>query len=113
MEIDRRSLDKLLALNDAQLKMIIRNLAASEGCRAVAVKSSNVGADVNAHNVALLQHPLTGDAVDHFIVDADAGAGGIPAVTEERRNCTLFADEFFNCLVDLLGCYARPYHFPC
>ena len=31
MEIDRKSLDKLLTLNDTQLKMIIRNLAASSG----------------------------------------------------------------------------------
>ena len=31
MEIDRRSLDKLLGLNDTQLKMIIRNLVSSSG----------------------------------------------------------------------------------
>ena len=31
MEIDRRSLDKLLGLNDMQLKMIIKNLVANSG----------------------------------------------------------------------------------
>lgn len=31
MEIDRRSLDRLLSLNDVQLKAIIKNLAASSG----------------------------------------------------------------------------------
>ena len=31
MEIDRNALDKLLRLNDTQLKMVIRNLAASSG----------------------------------------------------------------------------------
>ena len=92
---------------------VIAVVEAGEGGAAISVESLHTGAHIDGHDIALLQHPLTGDAVDHFIVDADAGAGGIPAVTEERRNCTLFADEFFNCLVDLLGCYARPYHFPC
>ena len=31
MEIDRRSLDKLLTLSDTQLKMVIRNLASNSG----------------------------------------------------------------------------------
>ena len=31
MEIDRNALDKLLKLNDTQLKLVIRNLAASSG----------------------------------------------------------------------------------
>ena len=31
MEIDRRSLDKLLTLSDTQLKMVIRNLATNSG----------------------------------------------------------------------------------
>lgn len=31
MEIDRNALEKLLKLNDTQLKMVIRNLAASSG----------------------------------------------------------------------------------
>ena len=31
MEIDRNALNKLLKLNDAQLKMVIRNLAANSG----------------------------------------------------------------------------------
>ena len=31
MEIDRNALDKLLKLNDTQLKLVIRNLAANSG----------------------------------------------------------------------------------
>ena len=81
--------------------------------------SSDIGAYINADDVTLLQHPGTRDTVDDLIVDTGTDASGeIPDTRragemEERGNGTLLADEMLHCPVDLTGCYAGLYHFPC
>ena len=77
------------------------------------MESVNVRSHIDADDVAFLQNPFAGNAMDDLIVDADAGAGGVSVVVKERRNRTLFANEMLHCAVDLLGCDAGPYHFPC
>lgn len=51
MEIDRNALNKLLKLNDAQLKMVIRNLAANSG---IDPKEFNI----NVSDVASIRNAL-------------------------------------------------------
>ena len=90
-----------------------RDLSAGEGSRAVAVEPANVRPHIHADDVAFLQHPMIGDTVDDHVVDADAGAGWIAVVMQERGNCALLADTVLHRVIDLLGCYAGLYHFPC
>lgn len=51
MEIDRNALNKLLKLNDAQLKMVIRNLATNSG---IDPKEFNI----NVSDVASIRNAL-------------------------------------------------------
>jgi hypothetical protein len=68
-------------------------------------------ADINAHDIALVHHPWSGDAVDHFVVHRDAGACGKPAVAQEGRFRAGFCDEPVYFPVDLLRGHARGNHF--
>ena len=106
-------LEKALSGHVDQILSLGRDPAAGEGRRAVPVESSDIGTHIDADDVTLLQHPLAGNAVDDLIVDADAGAGRIAIVVEEGGDGALFTDEMLHCAVDLLGCYAGSYHFPC
>ena len=96
-----------------QMHGLVAHLSAGEGGGAVAVEAADVGAHIHAHDVALLEHPGTRDAVDDLIVHADADAGRIAAVIEERRLGSLRFDEPVHCFVNFVGCYAGLYHFPC
>src|SRR5699024_10273990 len=79
----------------------------------VAMKPLPACSHVHAHDVALFELVSIGDAVDHHIVHADAGACRIAAVVQEGGLCTLRHDEIVDCLVDCLGGDARPHHFAC
>ena len=52
-----------------QLQGLLAHLTTGVGARTVAVKAADVGAYVNADDVAVLQHTGTGDAVDDLFVD--------------------------------------------
>ena len=106
-------LEKALPGHIDQVLSLRRDLSAGEGRRAVPVESSDIGTHIDADDIALLQHPFAGNAVDDLIVDADADAGRIAVIVEEGRDSALFADEMLHFAVDLLGCYAGSYHFPC
>ena len=84
-----------------------------ESSGTVTSKTAPCRTHVHRDDVALLQHPVARNAVDHDFVDGDAGAGREAPVTEERRFCSLRQDKFIYRLVDLFGRYARPYHFAC
>ena len=84
-----------------------------ESSGTVTSKTAPGRAHIHRDDVALLQHPVARNAVDHDFVDGDAGAGREAPVTEERRFCSLRQDKFIYRLVDLFGRYARPYHFAC
>ena len=77
------------------------------------MEAADKRAHVHADDVALLQHPLTGDAVDDLIVDGDAHAGRITVVVQERGRGALLRDELEHSLIDLLRCDAGSYHIPC
>ena len=89
------------------------NPSAGECRRAVSMKAPDVRAHVHADDIAFLQDPFSGDAVDDFVVDADAGAGWVAVVMEKGRDRPLLADKPLHRVVDLLGCHAGLYHFPC
>ena len=107
------SLEETLPGHIDQVLRLVRNLSASESRRAVPVESSDIRSHIHTDDVALLQHPFAGDAVDDLVVDADAGAGRIAVIMKEGGDGALFADEMLHFAVDLLGCYAGSYHFPC
>ena len=81
---------------------LVGHLPAGVGAGAVAVESADERTHVHADDIALLQHPLAGDAVDDLIVDADAHAGGIAVVVQEGGGRALLLDELEHCLVDLM-----------
>ena len=64
---------------------LLGNLSAGVGRRTVAVEPADIRAHVHADDIALLQDPFAGDAVDDLVVDGDADAGGIAVVVQERR----------------------------
>ena len=51
--------------------------------------------------------------MDDLVIDADAGAGRIAVVMQEGGDCALLANEMLHCTVDLMGCDAGLYQFPC
>ena len=66
-----------------QIQGLVGHLPAGVGAGAVAVESADERTHVHADDVALLQHPFAGDAVDDLVVDADAHTGGIAVVVQE------------------------------
>ena len=107
------ALEKALLGDTDQPQRLVGHLTAGVGAGAVAVEAADERAHVHADDVALLQHPLAGDAVDDLIVDGDAHAGGVAVVVQEGRGRALVLDELEHCLVDLSGGDAGLYHIPC
>src|SRR5581483_877738 len=65
-------------------------------------------AEVEADDIAFLQHALAGDAVHDLLVDGDADRGRIAVVPEERRLDTLLRELLAHDLVELLYDEAGP-----
>ena len=64
--------------------------------------AADAGAHVNLYDIALVHHAVfRGDAVDHFVIDRDAGAAGKAAVTEEGGLCARLLDRLADDPVDL------------
>ena len=87
--------------------------AAGIGCCTIAMKSLVVRAHVHRHDVPVFQDVMSRNPVDDRAVDADARAGRIAAVVQERRFRALRHDIIVNGLIDRLCRYAGSYHFPC
>ena len=66
-----------------QMHGLVAHLSAGEGGGAVAVEAVQKGTHVHADDVALLQLPGTGYAMDDFLVDRDTGGAGETAVAQE------------------------------
>ena len=69
-----------------------------------------VSANVNGDDVALLDDLLSGNAVDHHVINGNAGAGRKTAVAKERRSRSLGYDVVMNCLVDGMGRHTGTNH---
>ena len=93
-----------------QLAGHVVRLAADEGGCAIAVEAAPISANINGDDIALLNDLLSGNAVDHHVVNGNAGAGGETAVTKERRSRSLGYDIVMNCLVDGMGRHTRTNH---
>ena len=106
-------LEEALLCHTDQIHVLVGHLPAGVSAGAVAMDAADVGAHVHADDIALLQYPWTGNAVDDLVVDGDAYAGGIAIVVQERGGRSMGADKVKHCLIDLVGCYAGFYHFPC
>ena len=106
-------LEEALLCHTDQVHVLVGHLPAGVCAGAVAMDAADVGAHVHADDIALLQYPWTGNAVDDLVVDGDAYAGGIAIVVQERGGRSMGADKVKHCLIDLVGCYAGFYHFPC
>ena len=106
-------LKKALSGHVDQILRLRGDPAAGEGGRTVAVKPSNVRSHIHTDDIALLEDPGSGNSVDDLVVDADAGAGRIAVVMQEGGDCALLANEMLHCTVDLMGCDAGLYQFPC
>lgn len=62
-----------------------------------------IGTYINADDVALADHPGTGDAVDHFVIDRNTGASRESAVAKKGRLCALRENELVDLAVDFRG----------
>ena len=82
---------------------LVADLAAGEGGGAVAVEAVQIGSHVHADDVALLQLPGAGDAVDDHLVHRDAGGAGIAGVAQEGGLAAVALDEAPHRGVDLQG----------
>ena len=89
------------------------DLPAGEGGATVAVVSAKERAHVDADDIALLQHPLSGNAVDNFIVHRRTDAGRKPVVVQKRRDRALCTDKIVYRPVNLLCRYAGTDHGAC
>ena len=68
-----------------------------ESPRAVTVEPVDKRAHIDLYDVALFENPiLRGNAMNDFIIDADAGTAGEAAVAEERRLCAALHDVIVN-----------------
>ena len=77
--------------------------AAGIGSGAVPVEPADEGAHVHADDVALLELSGAGNAVDHLVIDGDAGRTGVAAVTQEGGLRAVALDEPAHRRVDLVG----------
>ena len=84
-----------------QLPHLRLHFSAEEGPGGVPVEPVQDGAEVTADDVAVLQDPLAGDAVDHLVVHRDADAGGIPAVAQKGGRCAAAEDIVVSQLVKM------------
>ena len=105
-----QSLVKALPGHFHQLAGHLIGLAADKGGSAIPMKSSHVSSHVHAHDVAFLQHPFAGNAVDHHVINGNAGAGRKTAVAKERRSRSLGYDVVMNCLVNGMGRHTGTNH---
>ena len=88
----------------------VTHLSAGEGGGAVAVVAVYNGAHVYADNVAFLQNPGSGDAVDNLVIHRDTGRAGKSAVAQKRGLGAAASDEVAHGFVDLFGGDARLDH---
>ena len=75
------------------------------------MKAIDTGSHVNAHDVALLEHPMIGYPVDDDLIHRDARGTGEPAVAQEAGFCSLFLDEPAYRSIYFKGCFAGDYQF--
>ena len=106
------ALEEALPRDLDQLECVLRALADRIGSCAVAVVALELGADVNADDVALAEHAAAGNSMDDFFVDGDARAGGETAVVQEGRDRARLRDELVHLTVDLSGGHAGLDHLP-
>ena len=94
-----------------QICCLLRDIAHSEGIRCVADKSVKGCAHVHADDVALVDDTLvTGDTVNDFVVDRNAGTCRKTAVAQKGRNCAAAHDKIVNGLIQLLGGHTGVHH---
>ena len=87
----------------------LRTFIGSEGnslSGAVTMEAADVGANIHADDVALFQHPLTGNAVDDLVVDADACRSGKSAISKKGRLRSAFFNVSANEGVKLFRAYS-------
>ena len=106
------ALEEALPRDLNQLECIVRALADRIGSGAVAVVALELGADVDADDVALAEHTAAGNSVDDFFVDRNARAGGKAAVVQEGGRGARLRDELVHLTVDLSGGHAGLDHLP-
>ena len=70
------SFEEALSRYINEILRLRRDGPAGECRRTVPMESVNVRSHIDADDVAFLQNPFAGNAMDDLIVDADAGAGG-------------------------------------
>ena len=70
-----------------------------------------IGTYINADDVALADHPGTGDAVDHFVIDRNTRASRESAVAKKGRLCALRENELVDLAVDFRGGNTGPRRF--
>ncbi len=93
-----------------QLFCLIADLTAGIGGGTVAVEAADESTYVYADDVALLQLPGTGDAVDHLVVHRDAGRTGKTAVAQKRGLGPVALDKAADRCIDLMGSDAGCHH---
>ena len=89
---------------------LVAHLAAGVGGGAVPVEAADEGAHVDADNVALLQLPGAGDAVDDHLIHRDAGRAGEAAVAQKGGLGPVALDKAADRPVDLVGGDTRTDH---
>lgn len=67
------------------------------------------GTDIHLDDIAFGEQPFAGNSVNHFIVDADAGAGRKTVVMQERWRCAVRRDKAVNLGIDMNQRNARLY----
>ena len=72
-----------------------------ERVRAVRDRAVERDADVDRHEVAVLDDAPVRDPVDDHLVHRDADRAGIPAIAERRRHAAVLADEVVRDAVEL------------
>ena len=74
------------------------------------MKAVEVSAHVNGDDVAFLQLPGAGDAVDNLLIDGDAGGAGKAAISQEGGLGSVTFDKFAYRGVNLMGGDTGPHH---
>ena len=80
-----------------------RNVARGNGGGVVADEAAFDDADIDLDDVAGQDLARSADAVNHFLVDGDAGIAGKPAVVEKGAPAVVLAHQLRRKLVDLAG----------
>ena len=93
----------------AQAPRLERRRAGEEHPAGVAVPAVQDHRDVDVQDVAVLQPPLSRNAVAYLMVDRDAGRLGIAPVVERGRCGAALQDEVVTAAVELARGDARPH----